>query len=88
MSGSHHVYNVARLFDAPYIKKLLKATEYLESVKQEIIHYANKVATTINSAVAPDGSNAMKVMINSLNLVQLSAWHANMDTQFIVSIRH
>ncbi len=55
--GSPHVHGVAWLPNAPDVEQLLKATDNIESVKEDIIQYANKVVTTINPAVAPDGSN-------------------------------
>ncbi len=166
--GSPHVHGLAWLPNAPDVEQLLNTTENIESVKEEIIQYANKVVTTINPAVAPDGSNVQDApppvtqphvcnkpfldvqdhrqdlsqliatcqrhircseayclrtchgkqacrfgypkalqpettivtdeeptlltarndgMINSFNPVQLSAWRANVDMQFIVSRR-
>lgn len=56
--GSPHVHSVAWLLpNAPDVEQLLKTTENLESVKEEIIQYANKIVSTINPAVALDGSN-------------------------------
>lgn len=55
--GSPHVHGVAWLPNAPDVEQLLKATDNIQSVKQDIIQYANQVVTIINPAVAPDGSN-------------------------------
>ena len=55
--GSPHVHGVAWLPNAPDVEQLVKSTDNIESVKEEIIQYANKVVTTINPAVAPDGSD-------------------------------
>lgn len=55
--GSPHVHGVAWLPNAPDVEQLLKATDNIESVKEEIIQYINRVVTTINPAVTPDGSN-------------------------------
>ena len=55
--GSPHVHGVAWLPNAPDVEQLLKSTDNIESVKEKIIQYANKVVTTINPAVAPDGSD-------------------------------
>ena len=55
--GSPHVHGVAWLPNAPDVEQLLKLTDNIESVKEEIIQYANEVVTTINPAVAPDGSD-------------------------------
>ena len=55
--GSPHVHGVAWLPNAPDVEQLLKALDNIDLVKEEIIQYANKVITTINPVVAPDGSN-------------------------------
>ena len=55
--GSPHVHRVAWLPNAPDVEQLLSATDNIESVKEEIIQYPNKVVSTINPAVAPDDSN-------------------------------
>ena len=55
--GSPHVHGVAWLPNAPDVEQLLKSTDNSESVKEEIIQYANKVVTTIDPAVAPNGSD-------------------------------
>ena len=55
--GSPHVHGVAWLPNAPDVEQLLKTTDNIESVKEDIIQYANKVVTTINPAVTHDGSN-------------------------------
>ena len=55
--GSPHVHGVAWLPNTPDVEQLLKSNDNIESVKEEIIQYANKVVTTINPAVAPDGSD-------------------------------
>lgn len=47
---------VARIPNAPDVEQLLKATESIESVKEKIIQYANRVVTTISPAVTPDGT--------------------------------
>ena len=55
--GSPHVHGVAWLPNAPDVEQLFKATGNIESVKEDIIQYANRLVSTINPAVAPDGSN-------------------------------
>ena len=55
--GSPHVHGVAWLPNALDVEQLVKSADNIESVKEEIIQYANKVVTTINPAVAPDGSD-------------------------------
>ena len=52
-----HVHGVAWLPNAPDVEQLLKLTKNIETVKEEVVQYAKKVVTTINPAVAPDGSN-------------------------------
>ena len=53
--GSPHVHGVAWLPKAPDVKQLLESTDNIKSVKEVINQYTNKVVTTINPAVAPDG---------------------------------
>ena len=55
--GSPHVHEVAWLPNTPDVEQLLKSTDNIESVKEEIIQNANRVVTTIKFAVAPGGSN-------------------------------
>lgn len=55
--GSPHVHGVAWLPNAPDVEQLLKATDNIELVKQEIVQYADKIISTTNPAVATDGSN-------------------------------
>jgi len=57
--GNPHVHGLAWLPNAPDVEKLLTCTspDELEITKQEIIQYADKVISTINPAVLPDGSN-------------------------------
>ena len=54
--GSPHVHGVAWLPNAPDVEQLVKSTDIIESVKEDIIQYGNKIVTTINPAVAPNGS--------------------------------
>ena len=53
--GSPHVHGEAWLPNAPDVEQLLKVSDNIELVKEEIIQYANKVITTINPVVASDG---------------------------------
>ncbi len=46
------MHGVAWLPNAPDVEQLLKSTENIESLKDEIIQYANNVVTTLNPAVA------------------------------------
>ena len=55
--GSPHVHGVAWLPNAPDVEQLLKDSENAEALKQDIIQYANRLVSTINPAVAPDGSD-------------------------------
>ena len=48
---------MAWLPNAPDVEQLLKDTENAEALKQDIIQYADRVVSTINPAVAPDGSD-------------------------------
>uniref|UniRef100_A0A1X7TJF5 Uncharacterized protein n=1 Tax=Amphimedon queenslandica TaxID=400682 RepID=A0A1X7TJF5_AMPQE len=56
--GSPHVHGLAWLPNAPNVENLLSSSpDLVESTKQEIIEYADKIISTINPAVLPDGSN-------------------------------
>lgn len=55
--GSPYVHGVAWLPNAPDVEQLLKDSVNAEALKQDIIQYANRVVSTINPAVAPDGSD-------------------------------
>lgn len=55
--GSPHVHGVAWLPNAPDVEQLLKDSVNTEALKQDIIQYADRVVSTINPAVAPDGSD-------------------------------
>ena len=55
--GSPHVHGVACLPNAPDVEQLLKDSVNAEALKQDIIQYADRVVSTINPAVAPDGSD-------------------------------
>ena len=55
--GSPHIHGVAWLPNAPDVEHLLKNSENAEALKQDIIQYADRVVSTINPAVAPDGSD-------------------------------
>ena len=53
--GSPHVHGLAWLPNAPNVENLLSSSP--ESTKEKIIEYADKIISTINPAVLPDGSN-------------------------------
>ena len=56
--GSPHVHGLAWLPNAPNVENLLSSSpDLVESTKQQIIEYADKIISTINPAVLPDGSN-------------------------------
>ena len=56
--GSPHVHGLAWLPNAPDVENLLSSSpEVVESTRQKIIEYADKIISTINPAVLPDGSN-------------------------------
>lgn len=55
--GSPHIHGVAWLPNAPDVEHLLKNSENAEALKQDIIQYADRVVSSINPAVAPDGSD-------------------------------
>ena len=56
--GSPHVHGLAWLPNAPNVENLLSSSpDLVESTKEKIIEYADKIISTINPAVLPDGSN-------------------------------
>ena len=55
--GSPYVHGVAWLPNGPDVEQLLKDSVNAEALKQDIIQYADRVVSTINPAVAPDGSD-------------------------------
>uniref|UniRef100_A0A1X7V3Z1 Helitron helicase-like domain-containing protein n=1 Tax=Amphimedon queenslandica TaxID=400682 RepID=A0A1X7V3Z1_AMPQE len=56
--GSPNVHGLAWLPNAPNVEKLLSSSpDLVESKKEKIIEYADKIISTINPAVLPDGSN-------------------------------
>ena len=56
--GSPHVHGLAWLPNAPDVENLLSSSaDLVESTKEKIIEYADKIISTINPAVLPDGSN-------------------------------
>ena len=55
--GSPHVHGLAWLPNAPDVENLLSSSpDLVESTKEKIIEYADKIISTINPAVLPDGS--------------------------------
>uniref|UniRef100_A0A1X7TZG1 Helitron helicase-like domain-containing protein n=1 Tax=Amphimedon queenslandica TaxID=400682 RepID=A0A1X7TZG1_AMPQE len=56
--GSPHVHGLAWLPNAPNVEDLLSSQpDFVESIKEKIIEYADKIISTIKTAVLPDGSN-------------------------------
>uniref|UniRef100_A0A1X7TXM0 Helitron helicase-like domain-containing protein n=1 Tax=Amphimedon queenslandica TaxID=400682 RepID=A0A1X7TXM0_AMPQE len=56
----HHVHGLAWLPNAPNVENLLSSSpDLVKSTKQQIIQYADKIISTINPAVLPDGSNVI-----------------------------
>ena len=55
--GSPHVHGLAWLPNAPDVEQLLSSADTFDAVKEEIIQYADKIVSTINPAILPDGSN-------------------------------
>ena len=53
--GSPHVHGLAWLRDAPDVQRIGDPQEH--SVEQDIIHYVDRLVSTTNPAVLPDGSN-------------------------------
>ena len=56
--GSPHVHGLAWLPDAPDVEKLLSSSpDNLDTAKQIIAQYADRIVSTCNPGVLPDGSN-------------------------------
>ena len=55
--GSPHVHGLAWLPNAPDVEELLASADTFDTVKEEIIQYADNIISTINPAILPDGSN-------------------------------
>ena len=55
--GSPHVHGVAWLPDAPDVEQLLTLAEVPDSVRNEIIKYADKTVTTLNPAIQDSASS-------------------------------
>ena len=53
--GSPHVHGLAWLRDAPDVQRIGDPQEH--SAEQDIIHYVDRLVSTTNPAVLPDGSN-------------------------------
>ena len=56
--GSPHVHSLARFPDAPDVKQVLASTESTDAAKEKLVQYVNRIVTTVNPAILPDGSNA------------------------------
>lgn len=74
-SPGRHVHGVAWLPNPLDIEQLLKSTDSIESIKEEIIQYAYKVVTTIKPAVAPDDSNVDDAPPSHTHLQQVVLGH-------------
>ena len=56
--GSPHVHGLAWLPDAPDVQQVLNNSDDTSAAaKEELLQYVDKVVSTINPAVLPDGSN-------------------------------
>ena len=56
--GSPHVHGLAWLPDAPDGEQILTSTDHdITAAKEALIVYVNKIISTTNPAVLPDGSN-------------------------------
>ena len=51
------MHGLAWLPNAPDVEQLLSSADTFDAVKEEIIQYADKIVSTINPAILPDGSN-------------------------------
>ena len=55
--GSPHVHGLAWLPNAPDVEQLQSSPDTSGTVKEDIIRYADRIVSTCNPAVLPDGSN-------------------------------
>ena len=56
--GSAHVHGLAWFPDAPDVERVLASTDSSDAAKQELLQYVDRIVTTVNPAILPDGSNA------------------------------
>lgn len=54
--SSPHVHGLAWLPSVPYVEQLLTSADTFDAVKQEIIQYTDKIVSTTNPGILPDGS--------------------------------
>ena len=56
--GSPHVHGLAWLPDAPNVEEVLSNSDIISTAaKEALLQYVDKIVTTLNPAVLPDGSN-------------------------------
>ena len=55
--ASAHVRSLAWFPDAPDVEQVLASTDSSDAAKQELLQYVDRIVTTVNPAVLPDGSN-------------------------------
>ena len=56
--GSPHVHGIAWLPDAPDVRQVLNSSESTSTAAKEVLlQYVDKIVSTVNPAVLPDGSN-------------------------------
>ena len=53
--GSPHVHGLAWLSGAPDVEQIV--ADGADTAKEELIRYVDKIVTTLNPAILPDGSN-------------------------------
>ena len=58
--GSPHVHGLAWVPNAPDVEQILTSTD-ITATKEALIEYVNKIISTTNPAVLPDGSNIDEV---------------------------
>ena len=54
--GSPHVHGLAWLSGAPDVEQIV--ADGVDTTKEELIRYVDKIVTTLNPAILPNGSNA------------------------------
>ena len=54
--GSPHVHGLAWLSGAPNMEQIVASADGAETAKEELTKYVDKIVTTLNPAILPDGS--------------------------------
>ena len=52
-----HVHGLAWLSGAPNVEQIVASAGGADTAKEELIKYVDKIVTTLNPAILPDGTN-------------------------------